>query len=138
MKDYTFSEKFKYWLDKEMSKGTTSIIKLLSLVVLSVVIMISVIIVVFKFREGFFATFWDSLATIINAWMPSSEDGELGYLILNTLAAIVGLLLTSILIGVVSSGIEERLENLRNGSSTVIEKEHTVILGYNLGEHGLI
>ncbi|MBR4462491.1 MAG: hypothetical protein IKS51_07940 [Erysipelotrichaceae bacterium] len=138
MKDYRLIDKIKYWLDKQMSKGTVSIIRLMSLAVLSVVVFVSVLIVLFKLRDGFFSAFWDSLATIVNAWMPSSEDGQVGFILLNTLTAIIGLFFTSILIGVISSGIEEKLENLRNGNSIVLEKDHTVILGYNLGEHGLL
>ena len=130
--------RFSYWLDKQMSKGTISIIRLLSFTVISFVIFISVLIMLFKLRDTFFSAFWDSFATIINAWMPSSDDGEVGYIILNTFTAVVGLLFTSILIGVISSGIEEKIEELRKGNSYVLEKGHTVILGYNLGEHGLL
>jgi len=138
MKENSLKDRFNYWLDKKMSKGTVSIIRLLSLTVLSVVVFVSILIIVFKLRDSFFAAFWDSLATIVNAWMPSSEDGQIGYLALNTLTAIVGLLFTSILIGVVSSAIEEKLNELRSGNSIVLEKDHTVILGYNFGEHGLL
>ncbi|MBR5754870.1 MAG: hypothetical protein IKX97_03490, partial [Erysipelotrichaceae bacterium] len=138
MNDYKLTDKFKYWLDKQLSKGTASIIKLMMICVLSIVIFVSVVIVLFKLREGFFEAFWDSLATIVNAWMPSSDDGEAGYIVLNTVTAIVGLFFTSILIGVISSGIEAKLDSIRNGNSIVIEKDHTVILGYNLGEHGLL
>ena len=138
MKKYNIKKRFNYWLDKEMAKGTISIIKLLSFSVISVVVFVSVLIVLFKLKDTFFSAFWDSFATIINAWMPSSEDGEVGYIILNTLTAIIGLLFTSILIGVISSGIEERIDALRKGNSYVLEEGHTVILGYNQGEHGLL
>ena len=110
MNDYKLSDKLKYWLDKQLSKGTASIIKLLSICVISIVIFVSVVIVLFKLRDGFLEAFWDSLATIVNAWMPSSEDGEAGYIVLNTITAIVGLFFTSILIGVISSGIEAKLD----------------------------
>ena len=138
MKKHNIKKRFNYWLDKEMAKGTISIIKLLSFSVISVVVFVSVLIVLFKLKDTFFSAFWDSFATIINAWMPSSEDGEVGYIILNTLTAIIGLLFTSILIGVISSGIEERIDALRKGNSYVLEEGHTVILGYNQGEHGLL
>lgn len=138
MKEYNLKDRFKYWMDQQMSKGTSSIIRLLTIAVLFVVIFVTVMIVIFNLRDSVFSAFWDSLATIINAWMPSSDDGEVGYIILNTITAIVGLLFTSILIGVISSGIEEKLSALRKGNTVVLEKDHTVILGYNLGEHGLL
>ena len=138
MKDYNFKDKFKYWLDKQMAKGTASIMILLALSVLFVLIFVSVLALLFKLRDSIFPAFWDSLANTINTDMPSSEDGSVGYIVLNTLTALVGLLFTSILIGVVSSAIEEKLSSLRKGDSVVLEKNHTVILGYNIGEHGLL
>lgn len=136
--DFTLKDRFRYWLDKKMARGTMSIIVLLSLAVLSVLVFVSVLTILFKLRDSIFPAFWDSLANTINTDMPSSEDGSVGYIVLNTLTAIVGLLFTSILIGVVSSGIEEKLDSLRRGNSLVLESNHTVILGYNLGEHGLL
>jgi len=46
--------------------------------------------------------------------------------------------LTSVLIGIVSSGIEERLSMLRKGNSIVLESGHIVILGFAPGEYALI
>ncbi len=138
MKKTNLIRRFYYRLDEIMSKGTISIIRILSFAVFSAVIFISILIVLFKLRNSFFSAFWDSLATIVNAWMPSSDDGEFGYIVLNTITAIIGLFFTSILIGVISSGIEEKIDKLRKGNSIVLEKNHTVILGYNYGEHGLL
>lgn len=138
MNKYKWIDRFKYRMDKEMSKGTISIIKLLSLAVLFVVVFVTMLIMLFKLKDGLFSAFWDSLATIINAYMPSSEDGEVAYIILNSIPAIVGLLFTSVLIGVISSAIEEKIEDLRKGNSKVLENDHIVVLGYNLGEHGLL
>ena len=138
MKDYSIKDKINYWLDKQMSKGTISMIRLLSFAVVFVVLIVTVLFLIFRLGDDFVSTFWDSLANIINAWMPSSDDGKIGYIVLNTITAIVGLLFTSILIGVVSSAIEEKLQELRNGNSIVLEKDHTIILGYNTGEHDLL
>ncbi|MBO4920108.1 MAG: hypothetical protein J5365_08145 [Erysipelotrichaceae bacterium] len=138
IKNASLSDRFKYWLDKKMAKGTMSIIVLLTLAVLSVIVFVSVLAILFKLRDSIFPAFWDSLANTINTEMPSSEDGGIGYIVLNTLTALAGLLFTSILIGVVSSGIEEKLNDLRKGNSLVLENRHTVILGYNIGEHGLL
>lgn len=89
-------------------------------------------------KDDIFVAFWDAMANTINSWMPASSDGESAYLILNSLTALFGLLFTSVLFGVVSNLIEEKVNNLRNGNSIVLEKGHTLILGYNLGEHGLL
>ena len=138
MSNFDIKQKFRYWLDKKMSKGTMSIIMLLSMATFFLLIFVAILNILFRLRDNIFPAFWDSLANTINTEMPYSEDGDFGYIVLNTITALVGLLFTSILIGVVSSGIEQRLDSLRRGNSLVLEKNHTIILGYNLGEHGLL
>ena len=138
MNKKSLKNKLKYWLDKRMSKGTVSIIKIMVLTVLFVVLVVAFVTFRLHLRDGYFSAFWDALATAINAWVPSSEDGETGYVILNTVTALFGLIFTSVLFGVVGNLIEEKVNDLRKGGSVVLEKNHTVILGYNLGEHGLL
>ena len=140
MRDFTFKEKLQYWLDKRMVKGMGSMIRILILATLAVVIFISTLIFCFHANdEGTIAgTVWDVLATTINAWMPYSEDGTLGYVILSSVAALIGVLFTSTLIGIITSGIEERMTELKKGSTTVLEKGHTVVLGFTPGEYSLI
>ena len=132
------NRKIQYWLDKKLSKGMINVFKLLTMSVLGVVVFIAVLISLFNLKDNFFKALWDSLATTINAYVPSSDDGSAGYIILNTVTAVVGLLFSSILIGMISSAIEEKIRNLRKGNLVVLEQDHYVILGYNHGEHGLI
>lgn len=129
-----------YWLEKKMANGTYSMIKMLTIVTLSIVMLLAIMMALLDIGDGdgFFSLFWDLLATAINAWMPYSEDGQVSYVLLSSLVAIMGLFLTSTLIGIISSFIEEKLENLRNGTATIFEKNHTVIIGYNLLEHQLL
>ena len=70
--------------------------------------------------------------------MPSFEDGSPGYLILMSITAIAGLLFTSVLIGIITSAIEEKIDNLKRGNSFVLEKDHIVVLGFYPGEYTLI
>lgn len=103
-------------------------------------IAVAALIVLFRFHGDSSAdsVFWDSIATVINAWMPSYEDGGLGYRLLMTVIAIAGVLFTSVLIGIVTSAIEERITELKRGNSRVLEKGHTVVLGLYQGEYTLI
>ena len=140
MKKPGFRERFKYWFDTRMSKGTISMIKMLTVATLLVVLLFAVIILAggFSEDEGFFPVFWNNLATVINAWMPSAEDGSIGYVILTAIVAVIGLLVTSVLIGIFSSGIEEKITALRKGNSRILEEGHKVILGFVPGEYELI
>ena len=140
MKKPGLKERFKYWFDTRMSKGTVSMIRMLTVATLIVVLLLALIITACGFSEdgGFFSVFWNNLATVINAWMPYADEGGAGYVILTAIAAIAGLLVTSVLIGIISSGIEERLTGLRKGNSKILEQGHKVILGLIPGEYELI
>jgi voltage-gated potassium channel Kch len=51
--------------------------------------------------------------------------------ILTFVLYLITIFVTSILIGILGSGIEGKIQDLRKGRSAVIEKDHTVILGWN-------
>lgn len=103
-------------------------------------VIIAGLIVLFGFSEKGEAAsvFWNSIATIINADMPLFEDGSPGYLILISVVAIAGVLFTSVLIGIITSAIEEKINNLKRGNSLVLEKDHIVVLGFYPGEYTLL
>ncbi|MBR3436225.1 MAG: hypothetical protein IKG97_00570, partial [Lachnospiraceae bacterium] len=121
-------------------KGSLSFIRVLIIASLLLAILIAGLIILFRFNEeGEVASvFWDSIATVINAWMPSFEDGSPGYVILMAVTAIAGVLFTSVLIGIVTSAIEEKIGSLKRGNSLVLEKNHIVVLGFNPGEYTLL
>ena len=140
---HSFKERFAYWFDTQMSKGSMGLIKLLAVVSVFAIMLITVLLVAFGYSEADMLgmdVFWDSFATVINAWLPFYEDGggELGYLIIMSIAAIIGLLITSVLIGIISNAIEEHIDGLKDGKSMVLEKDHIVILGFIPGEYTLI
>lgn len=133
-------DRFRYWFDNRMANGSLGLIRLLLIVTVIIIVVISVIILVCGFSEDGDAggVFWETMSTVINAWMPSFEDGSIGYIILMAVAAIAGLLVTSVLIGIFSTAIEEKITGLKNGNSAIIEEDHIVVLGYSEGEFTLI
>lgn len=139
-KKASFKERFRYWFDRRMSRGTVSMIKLLAIVTLVVVIVLAILISVSDGEEENLGTsIWDTIATAINAWMPYSEDGNTFVsIILTAVAAIVGLFFTSVLIGIVGSAIEDKLTELRKGNSKILEEGHIVLLGFKPGEFTLL
>ena len=139
-KAFTLKERFTYWFDNRMARGSLGLIRSLVLASILLAAIIAGLIVLFHFNGESDAgsVFWDSIATIINAWMPSYEDGELGYLILMAIVAIAGLLFTSVLIGIITSTIEEKIIELRKGNSRVLESDHIVVLGFYAGEYTLL
>ena len=126
-------QRFRYWLDKRMAKGTGSMIRALSFTTIIVILFLAGILILFGVNDECspLHAIWDSFATAINAEIPSSGDGSLLFIIINAIAAIIGLFFTSILIGIIATGIETKIQSLRNGNADVLEKNHTIILGWN-------
>ncbi len=133
-------ERLSYWFDNRIARGSLGLIRFLIVVSIVLAVVIAGLIILFGFNEDSepLAVFWDSISTILNAWMPSSEDGSPGYIILMAVCAIAGVLFTSVLIGIVTSAIEEKIIELKRGNSRVLEAGHTVILGFYPGEYTLL
>ena len=139
---HSFGDRFQYWFDNQMSKGTIALIRLLALVTVGAIALITIALVTFGYSDARFGAdiIWDSFATIMNAWMPSYDDGEgrMGYLIIMAVGAIIGILITSVLIGIISTAMEQHIDELKDGKSKVLEKDHIVILGFIPGDYTLI
>ena len=137
---FTLKNRFRYWFDNRMAKGAFGLIRVLIAVSILLAVIIAAMIIILSFaEEGEEAsTFWDSIATVINAEVPYFADGSLGYVLLMALVAIVGVLFTSVLIGIITSGIEGKIETLKKGNSLVLEKGHVVVLGFYPGEYTLL
>ncbi len=137
---FSVKDRFEYWFDNRVTKGSLALIRALIAASVVLAVLIAGLIILFGFNEeGETASvFWNSIATIINAWMPSYEDGSLGYLILMSVTAIAGLLFMSVLIGIITSAIEEKIDSLKKGNSIVLEEGHTVVLGFYPGEYNLL
>ena len=139
-KGFTLQQRFSYWFDNRIAEGSLGLIRILIVFSVLLVLMIAGLIMLFGLSEegegG--AVLWDSIATVINAWMPYSSDGSIGYLILMSCAAIGGVLFTSILIGIITSSIEEKVTALKKGNSHVIEEDHLIVLGLYPGEYTLL
>ncbi len=55
-----------------------------------------------------------------------------------SVVTVCGIFVTSILIGIISTGFEQKLYDLRKGASKVIEAGHTVIIGFNDGIYTIL
>ena len=137
---FSLRERFRYWFDNRMTGGSLGFIRFLIAASLLLALFMAALIILLGFSEEgeTVSVLWDSVATVINAWMPSFEDGSPGYLILMSLTAIAGLLFTSVFIGIITSAIEEKIDSLKRGNSLVLEQDHIVVLGFSPGEYTLL
>jgi voltage-gated potassium channel Kch len=134
--DFKWREKLHYKLDNMFSRGTGVMMLWLGIFSLIIVFMAAVVIVVLNIAPpgepapDFLEAFWQSLMRTLD---PGTMGGDVGwrYRIVMFLVTMGGIFVISTLIGLISSGIEQRLEDLQRGRSRVIETGHTVILGWN-------
>ncbi len=140
MKKPTRRQRFSYWFDNKMAKGTSSLIKLLVIFTLTVGIIIALFLFFFNLtsEEKFAPVLWKSIMTVLKSGFPGYHDGGPAYRYLVLFEAICGMLVGSVLIGIISTAIRDKINNLRRGNSMVLEEDHTVVLGFYPGEYTLL
>ena len=104
---FSLKKRIQYWFDNRIANGSLGLIRALIAASLVMAVLIAGLILLFGFEEDSepAAVIWDSIATVINAWMPYWDEGSLGYLLLMSVTAIAGVLFTSVLIGIVTIGL---------------------------------
>jgi len=79
---------------------------------------------------NFTTSLWNSWTFIVDAGSHTAETKFAGKFI-SIIITILGMIFFATLIGLLTSGIEEKLEELKKGRSSVVEKNHTIILGWS-------
>lgn len=136
MTTITFSQKLRYRFDNLMSKGPIAMISLLAILSTLVVAVAGAVLWLFHISpEGeepmnFVEGAWQSLMRTLDSGTMGGDAGW-GFRIVAFLVTLGGIFIISTLIGVLGSGIESKLDELRKGKSFVIEKNHTLILGWS-------
>lgn len=132
MKKISFRERLRYAFDNFMGKGTAALIGMLFLITAVVVIITGVLSSIGDTDMTTGNHIWMSLMHALDAGTLAGDDtAHIGFIVLMTIVTICGIFVTSILIGIISSAFEEKLNSLRKGFSKVIEENHTVIVGFN-------
>ncbi len=131
MKNVGFGEKLRYKFDNIMSKGTIALIGILFLATVIVIVMAGLL--AFVLGEGPIGeNIWQSIMHTIDAGtIVGTDTSRPVFLVLMCIVTLGGIFITSILIGIITTGFEEKLNTLKKGNSRVIEKNHVVILGFN-------
>ncbi|MCB0725359.1 MAG: NAD-binding protein [Ignavibacteriae bacterium] len=137
MSKFKFSQRLHYKFDNIMSRGAAALIGWLGIASLLLIVIASFIVVVGHIHPadtpedmGFIEATWQSLMRAIDSGTIGGDIGW-GYRIVMLGVTVGGIFVVSILIGVITSGIESRLDTMRKGRSFVIEKGHTLLLGWS-------
>lgn len=131
-KKRSLRERISYWIDCMMSRGPIAMSALLFSVTATMVCAIGIVGYLVSSDGGIVYQIWCSLMYTLDAGnLAGVPTDNLAYLILMFLATLCGLFLTSVLIGIIATGVEDKLSDLRKGTSVVQEENHTVIIGFD-------
>jgi voltage-gated potassium channel Kch len=139
----SFAERLRYRFENSLSHGPIAIIAWLALISFVVVVLAALLLHFtgigpapdekFSFAEAA----WQSLMRALDSGAVGGDSGWVlrGIMLLVTIG---GIFILSTLIGSISSGIDQRIEDLRKGKSLVLESNHTLILGYSSKIYSII
>lgn len=140
----TLRARFKYWFDGLMAHGTGALLAFLGLVVILVVAVNALVVLVLDIKvgdtekeQGAGEVIWTNLIGTLdlNDVSPGASWAFRGSMIV---IGVIGVFIAANLIGIVSGAFDAKVAELRKGRSTVLEKNHTVILGWNSKIHSII
>jgi voltage-gated potassium channel Kch len=133
--DVEFKDRLKYAIDNTFSKGSGALIIWLAISSVVIIGLMAVVVTVFKISPdgeaplSFWEAFWRNLMRTLDAGTMGGDAGW-GFRIAMLVVTIGGVFVISTLIGILSSAIEGKLDDLRKGHSRLLEENHTVILGW--------
>lgn len=136
---YTFGQKFRYWFDNYMSRGSAALIGGLAAASLFVIVIAAAVIKVggiglspagAESPMGFLEAAWEGLMRTLDAGTMGGDEGW-GFRFVMFFVTLGGVFVVSTLIGILTTGVEEKLSELRKGRSLAIESNHTVIFGWS-------
>jgi voltage-gated potassium channel Kch len=135
----SWRDRLRYRVDEFFGRGTIALI--LGLFVVSALLIVLVAIVVVATGAGaqtssgddlkVFQVIWMGLMRTLDSGTMGSDTGSGTFLGAMLVVTLGGIFVISALIGIINTGIQSRLDELRKGRSRVIESDHTVILGWN-------
>ncbi|WP_237154801.1 CASTOR/POLLUX-related putative ion channel [Oryzibacter oryziterrae] len=131
-----WKQKLRYEFDKTMAAGPIALIGWLGLISLIIIVLAGIVLAISGIAPeggsslGFIEATWESLMRALDSGTLGGDNGWSfrGVMLVVTLA---GIFVVSALIGVLSSGMEAKMEELRKGRSQVLEKDHTIILNWS-------
>jgi ion channel POLLUX/CASTOR len=135
----TLWQRLRYRFDNTMSRGTPALVGWLGIVTLVLVALFTVVVLIGGFapkdgnghRPGLIG---QGFKTMLHAIDPGTVAGDVGkwpFLLAMFGITVAGLFVVSALIGVIATGLDNRIAELRKGRSFVIESGHTLILGWS-------
>ncbi|MEU0133911.1 potassium transporter TrkA [Streptomyces sp. NPDC006296] len=128
--------RFRYWFDGTMDRGTPALIGWLGLSSAVLIVLASTLVVLFTDTDaesngGWLGVAWMSLLRTLDPGTMGGDTGGPVFLGLMLAVTLGGIFIVSALIGVLTTGLNQNLQELRKGRSRLIERGHTIVLGWS-------
>lgn len=135
----TIGQRLRYAFDNTMARGTPALVGWLALVTLALIAVFTAIVLIAGLapehqestREGVVGQAFNSLLHALDPGTIAGDGGHWPFLVVMLLITLGGLFVVSALIGVIATGLDSRIDELRKGRSVVLEENHTLILGWS-------
>ena len=132
----TWRDRLRAWFDRTMDRGTPALIAWLGIASLLLVVVVTLLTWLFTGADvdangGWDGVLWRSLLRTLDPGTMGGDAGTAPFLALMLTVTVGGIFLVSSLIGVLTTGLENQITQLRRGRSRVVERGHIVILGWS-------
>jgi len=135
----TLVQRLRYLFDNTMARGTPALIGWLALMTAVLIAIFTAAVVIGDLapetpgedKPGIIRQAFESLLHALDPGTIAEDSGNWPFLLVMLLVTLGGLFVVSALIGVIATGLDTRIEELRKGRSVVLEEDHTLILGWS-------
>lgn len=130
--------RLRYRFDNALSRGAWVVIGYLGVLTLAIVVFAAVVATIARlagFNGGsrhlnVLEAFWQMLVRVVDAGS-FAGDASWPTRVLALLVTLAGIFIAGSLIGLISSAVDQQVDALRRGRSTVLETGHTLIVGWS-------
>jgi ion channel POLLUX/CASTOR len=137
MNKATLADRLRYEFDNYLSRGMAALIAALLAVTACLILSTAGILVATGLGPadrsgplGFAEAIWLAATRVLDSGAFVDDSGW-SYRLVGFLVTLGGIFLSSALIGILVSGLDQRLDKLRRGRTRVVETGHTLILGWS-------
>lgn len=131
-----WAERLRYEFDKSMAAGPIALIGWLSILSLVIILIAGAFLAITNVApEGapplsFLEAAWETLMRTMDAGTMGGDTGW-PFRIVMLVVTLSGIFIFSSLIGILSAGVSNKLDDLRKGRSQILETDHTVIFNWS-------
>ncbi|CAF1233787.1 unnamed protein product [Rotaria sordida] len=120
----------KYKFNNLFAHGLIFIIPLLTIISVFIILVFSVIYYYTEETDNYEDALWQTFTRILDPCVAADDEG-LKNRITSGIVILCGLVIVAILIGAIVTFMDEKLNELKKGRTTVVEKNHTIILEWS-------